>query len=394
MRAQPQGSVVRLRGIGLLALTLACGGGEARPTAPAPTTAAPETIVATPPASSAEVPGDELDPGIAAPDPTPTAVLEVDAGAAIAIEQDAGAGASASDSASSIVALADATPATSTSIGGPNEGHLEGGVPLPRRAPGLFSNPRRPNREAYFGTYELVRSLVDAAAIVHRELPGGTLTINDIGFREGGTIEHHGSHRAGRDVDVLFYLLDPEGQPRASMAVPIDPEGQGTDYGDLVDPGDDVPMQIDLPRTWRLVEALLDDDDALVQRIFVVEHVRTMLLAEAARAHARRAIVRRFEEVSCQPGYPHDDHLHVRYFCTAEDLAGGCEDATPIYPWRRDQLAEAGLEPVIAHPRRRSRETAPTTLPPEVPMDPSVRAFLDRRETWAHQPHPGRPYCR
>lgn len=324
-----------------------------------------------------------------APVEAPEIEVEIDAGIdAAEIENDAGV------SAPEIVALADATPSTSTSIGGPNEGRLEGGVPLPRRAPGLFSNPRRPNREAYFGTYELVRSLVDAAAIVHRELPGGTLTINDIGFREGGTIEHHGSHRAGRDVDVLFYLLDPEGQPRASLAVPIDPEGQGTDYGDLVDPADDVPMQIDLPRTWRFVQALLADDDALVQRIFVVEHVRTMLLAEAARAHAPRAIVRRFEEVSCQPGYPHDDHLHVRYFCTAEDLGGGCEDATPIYPWRRDQLEEAGLEPVIAHPRRRSRETAPTTLPPEVPMDPAVRAFLDRRETWAHQPHPGRPYCR
>ena len=119
-----------------------------------------------------------------------------------------------------------------------------------------------------------------------------------------------------------------------------------------------------------------------------------MLLAEAARVRAPRAAIRRFEDVSCQPGYPHDDHLHVRYFCTNEDLGAGCEDATPIYPWRREQLQAAGIEPVIAHPRHRSSETAPTNLPPEVPMDPSVRVFLDRRETWAHPPHPGRPYCR
>jgi len=308
-------------------------------------------------------------------------------------ESESGSG-SESTTTSDVVTLADATPSSSTSIGGPNEGRLEGGVPLPRRAPGLLSNPRRPNREAYFGTYELIRSIVDAAAIVHRELPGGTLTINDIGFREGGTIAHHGSHRAGRDADVLFYMLDPDGSPRAAMAVPIDLAGQGTDYGDLVDPSDDVPMQIDIARTWRLVQALVSDDDALVQRIFVVEHVRTMLLAEAARVHAPRAAVRRFEDVSCQPGYPHDDHLHVRYFCTNEDLAGGCEDATPIYPWRREQLEAAGLEPVIAHPRRRSSETAPTSPPEGTPMDAAVAEFLARRETWAHQPHPGRPYCR
>lgn len=292
------------------------------------------------------------------------------------------------------ITLATARPSTSTSIGGPNEGRLEGGVPLPHRAPGLVRNPRRPGHDAYYGTYELVRALVDAAASVERELPGGTLTINDIGLPQGGPIAHHGSHRAGRDVDVLFYVLDPAGAPRASVAVPIDPEGRGTDYGDLVDPADDVPMQIDLARTWRFVQAILQDDDALVQRIFVVEHVRTMLLAEAARAHAPRAVIRRFEDVTCQPGYPHDDHLHVRFFCTNEDLGAGCEDASPIYPWRRDQLADAGLEPVLAHPRRRSRETAPTSPPAGTPMDAAVTEFLARRETWAHQPHPGRPYCR
>jgi penicillin-insensitive murein endopeptidase len=285
------------------------------------------------------------------------------------------------------------TAATSTSIGGPNEGRLVGGVALPTHAPGLRSNPRRPNAEAYFGTYELIHSLVDAAAIVRRELPGGELTINDIGFREGGTITHHGSHRAGRDVDVLFYMLDLDGAPRRSLAVPIEPDGHGTDFLDLHDPADDVDVRLDVPRTWRLVRALLEDDAALVQRIFVVEHVRTMLLAEAARVHAPRRVVRRFEDVSCQPSYPHDDHLHVRYFCTTEDLAGGCEDASPIYPWRRDQLEAAGVEPVLAHPRRHPSE--PTVEPELDPtIDEAARAFLTRREAWATQPHPGRPYCR
>jgi penicillin-insensitive murein endopeptidase len=228
-------------------------------------------------------------------------------------------------------------------------------------------------------------------------MPGGTLAVNDIGFREGGPIDHHGSHRAGRDADVLFYLLDAREQPHPSIGVPIDPEGRGTDYRDLMDPSDDVPLHLDLPRTWRFVQALVEDEQALVQRIFVVEHVRTMLLAEARRQHAPAAAVQRFSEVTCQPAYAHDDHLHIRLFCTNEDLAAGCADSVPMYPWRLAQIEAAELEPVAEQRarRRRSRvvteEEARASAPP---MHESVRAFLDRRESWIVQPHPGRRYCR
>lgn len=282
----------------------------------------------------------------------------------------------------------------STSIGGPNNGRLEGGVPLPFEAPGFFSNPRRPNETAYWGTVETVRSILRAAAVVDRELPGGTLFVNDIGFREGGRIPHHGSHTAGRDADILFYLLDPEGAPRPGLGVPLGPDGTGTDFGDLVDPDDDVDVALDVPRTWRLVQALVEDDDALVQRIFVVEHLRTLLLAHANAIGAPEAARVRFEEVTCQPGYPHDDHLHVRFFCTDEDLGLGCADGPPMYPWRRSQLRAAGVEPVRPEPMPRARRSPPAPEPEPPPMHERVRAFLDLREGWSSAPHPGRPYCR
>ncbi len=379
-----------------LGLVVGCAGGATRAPGGAGEGVSPTAASAAPSESEA------VNPAVAAEIETPTAETEAPAEAETEAPSEAETEAPAEAEVDTATAEAEAPSesehplglaSSSTSIGGPNEGHLVGGIALPTRAVGLRSNPRRPNAEAYFGTYELVRSLVDAAAVVRRELPGGELTINDIGFREGGTIAHHGSHRAGRDVDVLFYLTDMEGAPRRALAVPIEPDGHGTDFLDLTDPADDVDVRLDVPRTWRLVRALLDDDDALVQRIFVVEHVRTMLLAEATRSGAPRAVVRRFEDVSCQPSVPHDDHLHVRYFCTEEDLAGGCEDASPIYPWRREQLAAAGLSPVLAHPRRHPHEDTP-----EPEIDPSVddaaRAFLLRREAWATQPHPGRRYCR
>lgn len=354
------------RSLALVLAVTACGSVEPVPPAPEPAPEAVETRIEVAPEVVVEAPPEappRLHPGIAMDDP------------ALAIDPMTASG------------------TVSTSIGGPNDGHLEGGVPLPFEAPGFFSNPRRPNETAYWGTVELVRSILSAAATVDRELPGSVVYVNDIGFREGGRIGHHGSHTAGRDVDVLFYLLDADGNPRGGIGAPIGPDGIGTDFGDLTNPDDDIDVRIDVPRTWRFVQALLEDPDALVQRIFVVEHVRSMLLAHAESIGAPAMAIQRFADATCQPSYPHDDHLHVRFFCTAEDIVAGCADSTPMYPWRREQLRDAEVEPIAAArtPRRRGpREPEPA--PP--PMHERVRAFLDLRESWATQPHPGRTYCR
>jgi penicillin-insensitive murein endopeptidase len=341
------------------------------------------------------------------------ALIAASMGAALASAQElSGTEATGGTSATTeaVVAALDpltAEPSVSTSVGGPSSGTLTGGVPLPLRAPGLVSNPRRPNPEAFYGTIETVRALVRAAAAVHRDLPGSDLVINDIGFRQGGVIPHHGSHQAGRDVDVLFYYFDRQGRPFPSKGIPVDPEGRGWDFADLAVPRDDVRVRLDTARTWRFVQAMLEDDIAgtggLVQRIFVVEHVRTLLLAEAARVRAPRAVVARFSDVSCQPAVPHDDHLHVRFFCSDDDVRAGCADASPMYPWRRDQLRALGLEPVMAAPRPsrgRSRTVSPEEAVREAIREAGgrvhdrVRSFLEQRAVWSVPPHPGRRWCR
>jgi len=286
----------------------------------------------------------------------------------------------------------------STSHGGPNDGSLEGAVALPLRGPGFRFNPRR-STDARFGTVEMVQALMAAAARVHEELPGGELTINDLGYASGGPIPHHGSHRAGRDVDTLFYLLGADGEPLPSVGAPLDPAGEGTDYRDLAVPADDVPLRIDLPRTWLFVQALIEQESASpVQRIFVVEHLRTMLLDHARQHGAPALVIERFADLTCQPSYPHDDHFHIRFFCSAEDIPDGCEDSAPIYPWRRADLREEGVRPVPHRPRP-DRPMAPTTTDEEAraaagELHPSVTAFLERREAWSDAPHPGRRWCR
>jgi len=313
---------------------------------------------------------------------------------------DEGAAESGNDAGADAVAAVMAMDGSeSTSIGGPRDGRIEGAIALPASGPGFRSNPRRPNAEGSYGTVEMVQALVRASAVVQEELPGGELTINDLGLPQGGAISHHGSHRAGRDVDVLFYLIDRDGEPMPSVGAFLDERGRGFDFRELDDPRDDHLVRIDLPRTWRWIQALLEGPDAdLVQRVFVVEHLRTLLLRQATRARAPAAIRERFAAITCQPGYPHDDHLHIRFYCTTEDMAAGCEDSGPTYRWRRVALREAGLRPVINRPRR-DRPQAPTTSSAEARqnagrMAERVEEWLERREAWADQPHPGRTFCR
>ncbi len=339
---------------------------------------APVFLLVCAPSVSAQVPAPQLPVVDAAPPPS---------------------AADAFGSAEQVLALDEAV---STSLGGPSSGHLLGGVALPDRGSGFLHNEERPS-QARYGTVELVQTIVRAAAVVDRELPGSVLVVNDLGLPEGGRIAQHGSHQAGRDADILFYSLDAQGGPIPSVGVPIDPQGKGWDFKDLTTPKDDQRVKLDAQRTWRFVQALLETASASVQRIFLVEHVRTMLLAQAEKVHAPRAIRQRFEDITCQPASPHDDHMHVRLFCSPQDLQRGCEDSPPIYPWRNELLKVLGLRSVIASGYHTKEERADvqkrTTSPAQArkragAMDARVIRFLDERAHWIVRPHPGRPYCR
>jgi penicillin-insensitive murein endopeptidase len=185
--------------------------------------------------------------------------------------------------------------------------------------------------------------------------------------------------------------------------VPIEPDGSGVDYNVLADGEDDIHLRLDAPRTWRFMAALVEALGDQLQRIFVVEHVRSMLLAQAARDGTPQAIVARFEDVSCQPSTPHDDHMHVRLFCSPEDMGQGCLDNPPTYPFRIEALAALGLSPIlerVTDRRERAAAVAARTTTPEQaakragPMHREVRKFLTRRKAWLKQPHPGRPFCK
>ena len=91
-----------------------------------------------------------------------------------------------------------------SSVGLPIDGYLADAERLPNAGVGYVRS--RPNDDTRYGTSTLLGALTRAAADVARKFPGGKrLRIGDLSSRWGGAHPRHGSHRSGRDADVLFY---------------------------------------------------------------------------------------------------------------------------------------------------------------------------------------------
>lgn len=225
------------------------------------------------------------------------------------------------------------------SVGFANRGYLARGVSLPDRGSGFVR--ARIGDDAHFGTPALVEALKRASAIVERELPGGApLFIGDLSGPLGGDHSRHGSHRTGRDVDVLFYLVDAQGKSvRGSGFYAFDARGV-SQLGTSDAPSFlDATAYFDTARNWALVRALLLDREAPVQWMFCAAGIKARLLDYAVAHEPSPEVLLRASYVLHQPskGNPHADHFHIRIACTARERALGCFDAGPVWPWIRNE---------------------------------------------------------
>ena len=277
-------------------------------------------------------------------------------------------------------------------------GRLENGIELPARGIGFERAPGKRSEHA-FGHALVVGALKRAAAAASSRVADQRIRFGDLSREGGGVVPGHLSHQHGLDVDVFWPLRHAGSRaPFPSLLIPLDAAGSGHDYGDLACPDDDIPVVLDAAALWAFLEPLLGAKEPAVARLLLAEHLRTLLLAEAARLPwlAPKA-VERFREVTCQPlAPPHDDHVHIRFFCPMADIRNGCEDPAPIYTWRARHLEGVGL-PQRASKRRRCGKTATVSMAQarraagEIHVD--VERFLDRRRTWSRPPKTGRPYC-
>jgi murein endopeptidase len=129
------------------------------------------------------------------------------------------------------------------------------------------------------------------------------LWIQDLSRAEGGRLRPHRSHQSGRDVDIALYPKSGRALRRFS-ALPIN--------------------EVDLPRTWAFIEALLRT--GTVRYIFMDRALQTPVRGFArsigwpepwlnrifqSPGGNRSSIIRHIRG--------HRDHLHIRFRCPAED---------------------------------------------------------------------------
>jgi penicillin-insensitive murein endopeptidase len=216
------------------------------------------------------------------------------------------------------------------------DGWLENGVELADVGEGFVR--ARPGESTRYGTPALVSALERAAASVARTFPGTpSLRVGDLSAPLGGRHVRHRSHRAGRDVDLIFYASTLDGAPAPGRGfVAYDRFGVGVaseEHGGGA-------LRFDEERNWHLVRTLLLDAEAEVQWIFVSHGLKARLLAYAAAHEPDSEVLFRAAWVLQQPsrGAPHDDHFHVRIACRPRESAASfeaCRDRGPMWAWWR-----------------------------------------------------------
>jgi penicillin-insensitive murein DD-endopeptidase len=243
-------------------------------------------------------------------------------------------------------------PAWHGSLGTADQGVLTAGVEVPRGARGLRWLR---GDDRHWGLPRFADAIARAAGRVAAERPGAMLSIGDLSGRTGGPLSPHFSHRSGVDADLLFYVTTLEGAPVDSPGfVHFGADGIARDEAHAR------WLRLDVEREWLLVRALVEDPEARIQWLFVSDVVHAMLVEWAlARGDSFEAI-RRADQLMLEPhpGGVHDDHIHVRTACSADEMAAGCAPSGPRRPWlsydlpspaeRDEDFAMALLQPIEA----------------------------------------------
>jgi murein endopeptidase len=247
-----------------------------------------------------------------------------------------------------------------------------------------------------FTTDEMADLLRRAAEQVAEAFPGSTLWLGNLSRRDGGDIAWSVSHNSGRDADVAFYFVDANGQP-------IAPPNLMRVGRELFFVHDEVVYHFDVPRNWALVKALLTDEHVQVQFLFIANFLKQALLRYAVENGEPAGLLARAEAVMSQPGRsnPHDDHLHVRLYCSRADATAGCLNTGRLHGWidayaearpRRIREVREFLEHAEPEQRARaierlaildSREDATRFVPLLRDDSPRVRAAAARGLEWA-----------
>jgi penicillin-insensitive murein DD-endopeptidase len=210
---------------------------------------------------------------------------------------------------------------TSVSVGRTNGGTMLDPARVPDEGDGFWAPPTWRERGARYGVDELVDLIAAVGRKVSAQYPGSRVAIGDLSRLRGGGAEHHRSHQSGRDADFVLFYTDLAGKPLLNDTM--------YEFGDDGVAIGHTGIKLDIDRSWAVIRALITSPEAEVQRIFFYEPLALMVLDHARAIGEPELILERARAVLRQPGdsAKHDDHMHVRIFCPADDIAYGCVDA-------------------------------------------------------------------
>lgn len=235
--------------------------------------------------------------------------------------------------------LPDEDRGVSRSIGNVVDGYLINSARLPLPHPHLVVLPIQFQRRLLFSTDEMIELVADAAQHVAKNFEGTVTHLGNFSAEGGGDIPYSVSHNSGRDADIAFFVVDAEGNP-TNLPDLLPLKGDGTFIGEPDTPYHAHAYYFDVPRNWAFIEGLLLSRAATIQYVFVSNPLRNLLLDYARKSNASPAIIARAQTILTQPGgaLPHDDHFHIRIYCSESDMRSGCIDTGRLTPEFRSHV--------------------------------------------------------
>ncbi len=259
------------------------------------------------------------------------------------------------------------TDGSSISVGKTSGGYLVDGKRLPDKGEGFMTREVWLARDNRFGTDEMIELVTGVARRLVPQMKGAKLVIGDMSSRHGGNglanTAFHRSHQSGRDTDVVYPMRDVEGKPFEADAMhAFDGRGRSHDKSNLT---------LDVPRTWLLVKELVSAPEATVQFIFMYEPIAQLVIEHATAIGEPPQVIAKARRALRQPGDSarHDDHMHVRIYCSSSDREFGCVDFGPmeLYAEREaehSQLLQLVNNVVHEPPTRQAAGIAQTAVSP------------------------------
>lgn len=244
-----------------------------------------------------------------------------------------------------------------------NGGNLLGPVKLPRHGDGYRIPKRWATRGLNYGTDEMVSLLVHMGREMKKKFPRALIGVADISLAKGGGSAWHRSHQGGRDTDLLIFGKTIAGKRVNGTAMRYFDEAGVTvkETGPKPRP----KLRFDVERTWHMVRVALTNPIARVQYMFIYDPLKQQLLDYALRIGEPRALLQQASYVLHQPSdsAKHNDHIHMRIYCSAEDLRVGCIDRGDLrWTKKHSKYTYAGYQSPNPH------ATVTSALPLPVPV--------------------------